>query len=102
MLLAALSGACAAAPPTGWQRGGTSLYVPRARWVNGDIAVDIDERGRVIVGGKHVMTVDRAGRAFDPYGEPVALLKSDGLVYGQDDEPLGWVGAGQAMLPGDS
>lgn len=92
---------CAATPPTGWQRGGTPLQVPAARWVNGDLAVDIDDHGRVRFNGRHVMTVDRAGRAYDPYGEPIALLRRDGLLYGPDDDPLGWVGAGEAMLPGD-
>lgn len=92
---------CAAKPPTGWQTGGTALSVPRARWVNGDILVDIDHEGRVLLGGKHALTVDRAGRVYDAYNEPIALLASDGYLYGEDDKPMGWVGAGEAILPGD-
>jgi hypothetical protein len=93
--------ACAAAPPTGWQAGGTQLTVPRARWVAGDVLVDIDQEGHVAWGGKHVLTVDRAGRVYDAYNNPVALLESDGMVRGEDDKPMGWVGAGEAILPGD-
>lgn len=96
-------GACGAAqPPTGWQTGGTELYVPRARWIVGDVIVDVDPEGRVLLGGKHALTVDRVGRVYDAYNQPVALLGSDGMLYGEDDEPMGWVGAGEAMLAGDA
>ena len=90
-----------AKPPTGWQTGGTELYVPRARWIVGDVIVDVDHEGRVLIGGKHALTIDRAGRVYDAYNQPVALLGRDGMLTGADDEPMGWVGAGEAMLPGD-
>jgi len=100
VLWASASG-CAAAPPKGWQQGGAELMIPRARWFNGDAVVDVDHDGRVLLNGKHVLNVDRAGRAYDPYDAPVALLGSDGHLVGPDDEPMGWVGAGEAILPGD-
>ena len=95
------SSGCAAAPPKGWQQGGAELMIPRARWFNGDAVVDVDQDGRVVLNGKHVLNVDRAGRAYDPYDTPVALLGDDGHLVGPDDEPMGWVGAGEAILPGD-
>jgi len=100
LALVALS-ACAAAPPKGWQQGGAELVIPRARWFNGDAIVDVDQEGRVALNGRHVLNIDRAGRTYDPYDAPVALLGADGHLLGPDDEPMGWVGAGEAILPGD-
>ena len=97
--LLATAGCGATQPPTGWQTGGTELYVPRARWIVGDVIVDVDQEGRVLLGGKHALTIDRVGRVYDAYNQPVALLGRDGMLHGEDDEPLGWVGAGEAMLP---
>jgi hypothetical protein len=92
--------ACSATPPAGWQTGGAALVVPHARWVNGSDAVEIAHDGRVALNGRHIMTIDVAGRAYDPEGEPIALLRDDGMLAGEDDEPMGWVGAGEAILPG--
>ncbi|MCA9619968.1 MAG: hypothetical protein KC731_13175 [Myxococcales bacterium] len=99
LLLSGLAG-CATAPPSGWQQGGAPLVVPRARWVNGDVLVDVDTDGVVTLGGKHLLTVDRAGRVYDLENEPIALLDAKGYVHGPDDKPMGWVGAGEAVLPG--
>jgi len=99
-LVAVLAG-CASLPPSGWQHGGRQLLIVRARWVNGDALVDVDHEGRVLLNGKHVLNVDRAGRVYDAYDNPVALLQEDGYLIGPDGEPMGWVGAKQAILPGD-
>lgn len=96
-----LASACASTPPTGWATGGQPLTAPRARWVNGELLVDLDPTGRVFVGGRHLFTVDAVGRVYDAYNQPVALLQRDGMVVGPDDLPMGWVGAGEAILPGD-
>ncbi len=101
LLLALSALGCGSAPPTGWQGGGTQLVAPRARWINGDVLVDIDTEGRVLLGGKHLLTVDRVGRVYDAYNNPVALLQKDGFLIGTDDDGLGWVGAGEAIRPGD-
>jgi hypothetical protein len=93
--------ACASSPPKGWQQGGAPLLLPRARWVNGETLVDVDAEGRVTWGGRHVLTIDRAGRVYDAYSTPVALLQPDGFLLGEDDDPLGWVGGNEAILPGD-
>jgi hypothetical protein len=85
----------------GWQQGGAPLTIPRARWVNGETLVDVEPDGRVLIGGKHAFTLDSAGRVYDPYNEPVALLKPDGFVFGEGDDPMGWVGANEAILPGE-
>ena len=97
--LVLLSG-CASTPPSGWQQGGATLVIPRARWVYGDISLEVAQNGRVIVSGDHWLTIDRAGRAFDPDNEPVALLRQDGMLVGPDDRRLGWVGAGETIRPG--
>ena len=78
------------------------MNIPRARWVNGETLVDVDQEGKVLIGGKHALTIDRAGRVYDAYNTPVALLQPDGMIVGPDDDPLGWVGANEAILPGDS
>lgn len=101
IILSLLCFGCSTAPPKGWQQGGAPLTIPRARWVNGDTLVDIDAEGRVLIGGRHAYTVDRAGRLYDAHNNPVALLQPDGFVLGTDDDPMGWVGANEAILPGD-
>ena len=30
--------------------------LPRARWVAGDVLIDLDQEGRVLMGGKHLLT----------------------------------------------
>ena len=47
------------------------------------------------------MTVDASGRVYNAYNEPIALLRADGMLFGTDDTPLGWVGHDEAILPGD-
>lgn len=101
VVLAIVVSACAATPPTGWMTGGQRLVAPRARWVNGDLLVDVEPDGRVFVDGRHFFTIDASGRVYDAYNHPVALLKPNGMVIGTDDTPMGWVGAGEAILPGD-
>jgi hypothetical protein len=101
LLLATSAIGCSTLPPTGWETGGTQLTVPRARWINGNVLVDVDEEGRVLLNGKHVLNVDRAGRVYDAYNSPVALLKKDGYLLGTDDDGLGWVGGGEAIRPGE-
>jgi hypothetical protein len=99
--LALTLAACSVTPPPGWQEGGRALAVTPVRWVNGDVIVDVDQHGRVLVNGHHLFGIDRAGRLYDAYNEPVALLDEQGYVTGNDDEPLGWVGATETILPGD-
>jgi len=99
-LAAALTG-CAATLPPGWDHGGATLIIPRARWVVGEIAVELHHDGVVMLDGQHAFSIDRAGRVFEPDGTALALVDRDGQLVGIDDEPLGWVGAGQTMLPGD-
>jgi hypothetical protein len=99
--LATLAG-CAAQPPAHWQRGGAQLVVPRARWVYGELAVELDAEGRVLINGEHELNVDSAGRVYDADNRPIALIETDGRVAGVDDVPLGWVGAYQAMRVGES
>ena len=101
LTLSALLVGCSTLPPTGWETGGTQLVVPRARWINGNILVDVDQDGRVMLNGKHLLNVDRAGRVYDAYNSPVALLQKDGYLIGTDDDGLGWVGAGEAIRPGE-
>ncbi len=93
--------ACAASAPTGWTTGGQPLATPQARWVNGDILVDVGRDGRVLVNGGLLFTIDASGRVYDTSNQPVALLQRDGMVLGTGDTPMGWVGAGEAILPGD-
>jgi len=95
----ALMCGCAANPPSGWQRGGARLAIPRARWIAGELAVDLAANGHVRVAGQHRFTVDAAGRIYDPDSVPIALLGDDGQLRGIDDRLLGWVGAQQSNLP---
>jgi hypothetical protein len=101
VVLALIASGCASTPPTGWTTGGQPMVTPRERWVNVEILVDMDLRGRVFVGGRHLLTIDRAGRIYNAQNEPVALLQRDGMLIGAEDEPMGWVGAGEAIQPGD-
>lgn len=100
VVLAVSVSACGATPPAGWQTGGQHLVAPRARWVNGELLVDVEPDGRVFVDGRHFFTIDASGRVYDAYNQPVALLQPDGMVIGTNDTPMGWVGAGEAILPG--
>ncbi len=96
--LLALS-ACVAPPPAHYAQGGAPLDLPRARWVRGDLTVDLLPDGRVLVNGEHELGLDRAGRVFTPEGDPLAVLELDGRVLGPGDQPLGHVGVVHATLP---
>lgn len=98
----ALLAACSATPPANWAQGGTQLDIPRARWVWGEVTVDVAPDGKVFLNGEHELNVDRGGRVFDIDGQAVALLEPDGTLVGPDDEPLGMVGALHASLPDES
>ena len=87
-------------PPAHWQQGGAVLVLPRARWVRGDVTVDLFPQGQVLVDGDHVLSLDAAGRVFEPNGTPVALLEPDGAVVGRGNEDLGTVGAVTAARRG--
>lgn len=100
VLLALLLAGCTVTPPPGWQKGGQPLRLGPVRWVNGDIVIDVDEEGTVLVGGKHLYGIDRAGRVYDAYDRPVAILDPEGYVTGTDDDAKGWVGGYEAYLPG--
>jgi hypothetical protein len=93
--------ACAATPPANWATGGAMLDIPRARWVYGDLTVDVLPDGRIFLNGEHELNVDRGGRVFDVQSEPMALLEPDGKLLGPDDALLGYVGELHASLPGD-
>ncbi len=93
--------ACSATPPAAWARGGAPLDVLPSRWVLRDGNVEIGPDGKVTINGEHELSIDRAGRVYDPDAKPVALLQMDGRVLGPDDAPLGFVGALSASLPGE-
>jgi hypothetical protein len=95
----ALAG-CSSAPPARWVHGGASLDIPHARWTRGDTIVEIEPSGRIRINGDHELTIDRAGRLFEPDATPVALLEPDGRVVGGNDRPLGNVGTMHASPPG--
>ncbi|WP_437482858.1 hypothetical protein WME75_41670 [Sorangium sp. So ce1014] len=97
-----LLAACAATPPANWARGGALLDIPRARWVHGNLAVDIAPDGKIFVNGEHRLSVDRGGRVFGLEAEPLALLEPDGRVIGPNDDALGQVGVLHASLPGEA
>lgn len=97
-----LLAACSATPPANWAQGGAALDIPRARWVRGDVTVDVAPDGKIFVNGEHELNVDRGGRVYDIDSQPVALLEPDGRVVGPDETPLGTVGALHASLPGEA
>jgi hypothetical protein len=94
-----LLAACTPPPPARWAEGGAPLDLPRARWVRGDLTVDLMADGRVLVNGEQELALDRAGRVATPEGESVAVLEKDGRLVGNDDQPLGHVGLVHATLP---
>ena len=95
-------GGCAAPPPAHWAQGGARVEVPAARWVRSEtMTVDVLPNGKVTVNGEHELTIDRAGRVFDPNGVAIALLEPDGKLVGPGDSSLGEVGASSASLPNE-
>ena len=67
--------------------------------MRGDAVIELAANGAVYVDGDHHLTVDRAGRVYEPDGAPVALLEATGRLVGPDEEDLGVVGAATASLP---
>ncbi|MFO0759945.1 MAG: hypothetical protein U0359_25900 [Byssovorax sp.] len=93
--------ACSATPPPHWAEGGALLDVLPSRWILRDGNVEIAADGRVTINGEHELSIDRAGRVYDPDAKPVALLERDGHLAGPGDSSLGFVGALSAALPGE-
>lgn len=98
----ALAIGCAATPPANWARGGANLEIPRARYIKGELMIDVVPDGRVLLNGEHELTIDRAGRVYDPEGGSIALLEPDGRLIGADNVALGIVGALHASRPDDA
>lgn len=92
--------ACSQTPPPRWAEGGAPLEIPRAHWQRAGGAIDLLEDGRIFVEGIHRLTLDRAGRVFEPDGEPVAVLQPDGFLIGPDERGMGRIGMANASLPG--
>jgi hypothetical protein len=96
----ALAG-CSTTPPAHFQEGGAPLALGRARWSLGDDHVmDLMPDGRVLFDGEPRWTLDAAGRVTDKSGDPLALLRPDGVLIGTEDEGLGIVGTQTASAPG--
>lgn len=109
LLFTALSFACASAslgcagsstPPPGWQQGGAAIFPQRATWTYRYNVVELLPDGRVIANDRHVFSIDRVGRVFDPDSQPIALLRPDGRLVGGGNDDLGSVGPTTAALPG--
>lgn len=98
---ASLLSACGATPPAHWAQGGAIVQIPHARWVRGDMTIELLPSGKVVINGEHELSIDRGGRVFDTDAQPVALLEPDGRLVGPDDVPLGFVGSETAALPGE-
>ncbi|MEZ4297672.1 MAG: hypothetical protein R3B70_22115 [Polyangiaceae bacterium] len=100
--IAGLAGAgCASTvPPPGWQQGGAMLWVPNAAWRAGSMNVDLLGDGQVVMNGTARFRIDAAGRVMDADGDPVALLRRDGKLVGNEGEELGTVGPTTAAVPG--
>lgn len=93
-----LLAACASKPPANWAAGGLAVEPVAARWQRDGRVVDLLADGRVMIDGDHALTVDRAGRVFEPSGDAVALLEPDGALIGPDDRWMGQVGVRTASL----
>lgn len=107
LAMASLSGvACTkATPPAHWASGGGRLDLVTARWSYDGDAVELRPRGdyaEVIVDGDVEIIIDRVGRVYTSYQEPVALLEPDGRLVGHNQELLGTVGSSYAAMPGQA
>lgn len=91
---------CSAHPPPRWAEGGAPIDVPRAHWARADRSIDVVEDGRVMIDGEHAFTIDRAGRVYEPDGDPIAVLQPDGALVGKDGRLMGQIGVANAALPG--
>lgn len=77
---------CAPTPPPLWATGGAPLELGRIVWVQVDgEQLRMDEQGRVFADGKHVFSVDRAGRVVDEVNDPVALLDGEGQLFATNE-----------------
>jgi hypothetical protein len=95
-----VSSACATTPPPLWATGGAPLEVGRAVWVQADgEQLRLDEQGRVFASGKHILSIDRAGRVVDEVNDPVALLDGEGQLYATDEAYWGRIGVQNAAPP---
>ncbi|MCC6527095.1 MAG: hypothetical protein IT373_30890 [Polyangiaceae bacterium] len=101
LALFASTASCKPAAPSAWAQGGAYLEIPRARWVYGNLLVELDWDGKVRIGGEHALSLDRAGRVFTPGGAPIAILLPTGQLVGTADDPLGTVGAATAARAGE-
>lgn len=91
---------CAATPPPSWAQGGARLAFGRAVWTQVEGGrLEVDERGQVRVNGELLLTLDRVGRVVDDSNDPVALLDSEGQLFGTNDSYLGRIGLHNASPP---
>ena len=102
LLLALGLSACSATPPPRWIEGGMPIALGNAHWLhhNGDVRLRAD--GTVLVDGSPLFMIDRAGRVYDMYAEPVAVLLPNGRLVGTDNTDGGEVGPISAALPGET
>lgn len=92
--------ACSATPPAKFKEGGAPLALGRARWEQGtDHVLDLMPDGRVLFDGEPRWSLDAAGRVYDKDNDPVALLRPDGVLVGNEDAALGIVGTQTASAP---
>jgi hypothetical protein len=98
--LGGLSSSCATTPPPLWATGGAALQLGRAVWVQADgEQLLLDEQGRVFADGKHIYSLDRAGRVVDDVNDPVALLDGEGQLYATNEAYWGRIGVQNAAPP---
>ncbi|NUP13540.1 MAG: hypothetical protein HOW73_46480 [Polyangiaceae bacterium] len=102
-LLVSLAGCAKPKPPAHWISGGGRLDLVPARWEYDGDPVEIRPRGdyaEVLVDGDVEFIVDRVGRVYTRYQQPVAILEPDGRLVGHEQELLGNVGSSYAAQPG--
>ncbi|HEY4117233.1 MAG TPA: hypothetical protein VGM56_05235 [Byssovorax sp.] len=100
--LAGALSACMPSPPPRWAEGGALLDMPRARWVFGEVTVEVDGDGDVKINGSQRFKIDRAGRVYDDFATPVALLDERAHLAGPNHVDFGTVGTDTAALPGEA
>lgn len=62
--------------------------------------MDLLPDGRVLFDGEPRWTIDKKGRVLDKSGDPMALLRPDGVLTGTEEVGLGVVGTQTASAPG--
>jgi hypothetical protein len=101
LAISSASAGCSATPPAHFQEGGATLALGRARWsLDGDHVMDVMPDGRVLFDGEPRWELDAKGRIRDRSGDPLALLRADGVLLGDEDNSLGIVGTQTASAPG--